>query len=299
MHHVLRHVNDELGTPPRRFRREEWPELLISMPSWMPGDDMEVIFKDQRFLYEEGEVVWGTFVQANGLLYSHGALNCPATFIYSRHEDVDRQPALLRDVARLVHELRGREWDDPDEQRYGDMLENERMRAMRWKVPDSRSLGLPVYSTTVMVCRRHLPGGVLIRRTMPMLRHRDTVATIIVPHWFWPRSFRESWAEEVERDHGHSPWVTMTDAFANEIEQIARKQGYRDEWYLRPYIEVRDGGMERAIRLVFDTNYNPDRDRAFRVNGILVAISRRDADELRGLEFDITNHEKEGCYRLI
>ncbi|MSR54282.1 MAG: hypothetical protein EXS09_13460 [Gemmataceae bacterium] len=101
------------------------------------------------------------------------------------------------------------------------------------------------------------------------------------------------------RSHGQSAWATMTDGFADEMERSARKQGYRGEWYLRAYVEVRDGGRERAIRLDFDTNFDPDRDRAFRVNGIRVVFSRLDAVELRGIEFDFTDPEKHGCYQLI
>src|SRR5438874_2102575 len=114
MHPVLEHVSERLGPVPRRFRRDEWPDLVISRPAWVADDDIGVIFQDQRYLYKEGEVVWGAFVQANMLLYKHGATNCPATVIYSRHPDVDDDPALLREFALRLGRLKSTKSDDDD-----------------------------------------------------------------------------------------------------------------------------------------------------------------------------------------
>lgn len=300
MHPVLRFVNERLGPPPRRFRRDEWPDLVISVPAWADQDEINVIFRDQRFLYKEGEIVWGAIVQANGLLYRHGVSNCPATVIYSRHPDIDDDPGLLREFAMRLGRLKTRETDDPDDDRYGAMLADEMQRAMRWRAPERHTDGLPVYSTTVMVCRRHIPDGILAGPYFPLLRHRDTVATLIVPFWFWPRGFRDAWEADARRSGRDGPWVTISDRAVHEIRKIAREQGMRgDEWLLRAFVEVRDEGLQRAVRLDIDRDYDRQRDRVFEANGIRIVMDRREANELRGLEIDFVEDAGQAGFRLI
>jgi Fe-S cluster assembly iron-binding protein IscA len=300
MHPALAFVNDRLGPPPRRFRRDEWPDLVIAMPAWANDDDINVVFRDQRVLYKEGEVVWGAIVQANMLLYRHGVANCPATVIYSRHPDIDDDPAVLRKIALRLGGLKVRGAEDADEDRYRVMLLDERQRAMRWRAPERCTDGLPVYSTTVMVCRRHIPGGILAGPYFPLLRHRDTVATLIVPFWFWPRGFRDAWAADAERAGRNDPWVTISDRAVDEVRKISRQQGMRgDEWLLRAFVEVRDEGLQRAVRLDINRDYDRERDRVFEANGIRIVMDRREMDELHGLEIDFVIDAGQAGFRLI
>ena len=296
MHPTLDHVNDKLGPRPRRFRREEWPDLILPEPSWVADDDMAVIFKDQRFLYAEGEVVWGAFVQANAVLSRLGPGNHPGTLIYSRHPEIDDDPRLLQTFARRLGALKHDESDDPDERRYGAMLYDEMKRAMRWRAPESCTSGLPVYSTSVMVCRKHIPRRVLVRTPLPILRHRDTVATIIVPCWFWPRRFREEWELAAEEMIEQSPrWVTVTDAAADHIRRLAKEHRFSGRWCVRVRIARSDDGSKESVRLDVDENYDEDRDRLFRMNGFIVVMDREQADELRGVEIDFfDNGEQRG-----
>jgi Fe-S cluster assembly iron-binding protein IscA len=117
-----------------------------------------------------------------------------------------------------------------------------------------------------------------------LLIHRDTVATIIVPHAFWPQSFRDQWADRAASIAANHPWITITDEAAEVMERVAREEREGRDWSLRIWIERDpDGGLDR-VRHDFDRDYDPERDRVFHSNGIRIIVSRDDAAELRGFK---------------
>jgi hypothetical protein len=284
MHPVLEYVTEQLGRRPRQFRHEIWRTLMIPEPSWAAKDDMGVIFRDQRFLYKEGEVVWAAYVQANVLLFRRGVDNCPGTFIYSRHPDIDDDPGLLDEIAERLGELKHRDSARQDERRYGDMLRDERMRAMRWLAPERLTDGLPVYSTSIMVCRRHIPERVLARRVVPILRHRDTVATLIVPRLFWPDRFRDTWADAAARATAGQPWVTIEPEAADYVRQLAREKRLPEGWCLRLEYQYSEDGMTQRVAWDLFLSCGEANDRVFEVSGIRVAIRDHWVDDFRGVE---------------
>ncbi|HJZ93516.1 MAG TPA: hypothetical protein VKE40_21750 [Gemmataceae bacterium] len=290
MHPILDRVCNRLGDPPRSFRRDEWPDLVIPEPAWAADDDIRVIFRDQRFLYEEGEVVWGAFVQANVALSRPGAQNHAGTLIYCRHPDVDDDPGLLLGIARRLGRLKEFESDDRDEDRYGRMLANEMKRAMRWRAPETLCDGLPVYSTSVMVCRRHIPGRILVRTHVPILRHRDTVATLVVPQHFWPRPFREEWADAADAMASDRPWVTVTPRAADWLQELARRDSVPDGWCLRVQLVRSADGTRETLRWGIFRDTGPDRVRRFESSGVAVALDEDQADDLRGIEIELTGN---------
>jgi hypothetical protein len=293
MYPILRHIDEELGPPPRRFSRDEWPDLAIPEPTWIRRDDMAIIYDDLRFLYKEGEIVWGAYVQANQLLFRRGFSNCPATFIYSRDPEIDDDPERLAAIATRLFQLKGGTWKDPDAQRYGDMLADERKRAMRWRAPETMTGDLPVYSTSVMVCRRHLPERVLASRYMPLLRHRDTVATLVVPHWFWPKPFRDRWAAAANVTAADQRWVTVDPRAAVWLRELAARDRMPPDWCLRIEVVRSEDGTRESTRWGIFADVNPERDRLFQVSGIQVAIKERFADELRGITIELYGEGKE------
>jgi iron-sulfur cluster assembly protein len=299
MHSILSEIYDRLGDPPRRFDRDEWPDLLIPEPAWAKNDDLAVVFDDQRFLYKEGEVVWGAYVQANRAAFRPGPADHPGTLVYSRHPDVDDDPTLLMRFASRLHALKDRNSDDPDEQRYGDMLRDEFERAMRWRAPPTLTDGLPVYSTSVMACRKHLPGGLLARTLVPILRHRDTVATLIVPHWFWPRSLAVEWAREAAGVAAASPdWVTVTPAAAAKLRELAVREKLAPGWCARLWIDRGADGRGRALKLDLDVQSDEAKDRVFHIDGVTVAMDRREADELRGAAIGYYEDERQRGFTI-
>lgn len=293
MHPILRHVQDALGERPRRFTREEWPDLVIPEPSWMRRDEMAVIYDDLRFLYKEGEVVWGAYVQANQLVYRRGFANCPSTFIYSRHPDIDDDPDRLAAIATRLFGLKAGGSHDPDERRYGRMLANERERAMRWRAPETLTDGLPIFSTSVMVCRRHIPERVLALRTVPLLRHPDTVGTLIVPHWYWPQPFRDRWAARANETTADQRWVTVHPRASVWLREMAERDHASPDWVLRiEPVRSEDGSKETTRWGVF-ADADPNHDRLFQVSGIRVAIHEKHAEELKGITVELTGEGRD------
>jgi hypothetical protein len=295
MHPILHHVDRQLGDPPRKFSRDEWRDLTIPEPNWIRQrkDDLAVVFDDQRLLLKEGEVVWGTHVQANSLLFRRGFANCPATFIYSRHPDIDDDPDLLTGIAERLFALKGKRWRDSYEQRYGDMLADEWERAMRMRAPPTLTDGLPVTSTSVFVCRRHLPERTLGLRAVPLLRHPDTPATVIVPHWFWPKAYVERWAAAVNERTADQRWVTVHPRAAVWLRELAARDRMPDDWVLRIEVVRSEDGTREGTRWGVFADLDPERDRVFQTSGIRVAIREPFADDLRGVTVELVGEGRD------
>ena len=48
-------------------------------------------------------------------------------------------------------------------------------------------------SAALMICRKHLPGGVLTGASFPLFVHAATQAVMVVPHEFWPQEMLALW----------------------------------------------------------------------------------------------------------
>jgi hypothetical protein len=58
---------------------------------------------------------------------------------------------------------------------------------------------LPVYATTVLVARRHVPGRRLAAGTFPLIIHPETDATMILPGRYWPPVLLGLWSSAAGR----------------------------------------------------------------------------------------------------
>jgi hypothetical protein len=194
---ILDEVRRLLGPPPRRALRL-WRRFYLRMtpPKWLRGrrdDELWEIYRKQDLLWKKGEVVWAATVQANRLLFSPGPHDSPATAIYSFDGRIDERVGVLLDVASRLFRLKGAAVANAEERRYGEMLADEHERAMDMPVPATVASPWHMTSTSIMVCRKHVPRGVLAGKFFPLLAHPDTPATLIVPSQFWPEGFRRAW----------------------------------------------------------------------------------------------------------
>jgi hypothetical protein len=127
-----------------------------------------------------------------------------------------------------------------------------------------------------------------VRTHVPILRHRDTVATLIVPSWFWPRSFREEWAEAADAMTADQPWVTVTPRAAAWLHDLVRRDEMQAGWCLRVQTVRSADGTRETIRWGLFRDAGPDRVRRFEASGIPVVLDEDQADELRGIKIDLT-----------
>lgn len=96
--------------------------------------------------------------------------------------------------------MKGQTTDDPELQRFADVLHDEHERTMRIPVPpDVAGTGI-VFHTTIMVHREHLPVPVLGVPFFPLLANPSvTQATCILPAREWPPELRSYWLELARR----------------------------------------------------------------------------------------------------
>lgn len=181
-----------IGGPPRQML-----EPPMAPPPWMhkvPSDALWEIYRRQEWVYTQGIVVWGHIVQANSQLFSPGQTDCPASVLYSTDLWFDGQPEALGAIAEQLFAVKGKRHPDPGMAEFSRMLANEVDRAPRLPVPPALTGGRPVFHTSVMVVRGHLPRGYLTHSLFPLLiEPRHTFAAIILPSRFWPPELLRLW----------------------------------------------------------------------------------------------------------
>lgn len=189
--------------------RRNWGEAQASMgffakrkfrfkpPAWMKGDNrgLQRIFDDMPMLRDKGEVVWGHIVQANQILFDPSETSdAPAAIIYSVDPWFDSHPSELERIAEGLFDAKGEVVNDPDVQRFGDMLEDEREVQMHLPVPAVLGHGRQVIYTCVIVHRKHLPVPALLSSLVPLLiAPVHTPCTMILPETYWDEQLFAYW----------------------------------------------------------------------------------------------------------
>ncbi|MEM7263845.1 MAG: hypothetical protein AAF488_17795 [Planctomycetota bacterium] len=191
----------EAARPPYRGVRGffAWRKLRAVEPRWMRGtpDRLLEIYRNQRALIERGQVVWGCIVQANVLLYEPGPDDCPAAVIYSPDPEMDGRLRLFRSISESLYRLKGSEPSSRSLQRFAETLTDEHERLMKLPVPRRLTHGTEVIYTSIMVPRKHVPGGYLAQSYFPLLVAPEiTEATMILPVDFWAPGLIEAWTAE-------------------------------------------------------------------------------------------------------
>ncbi|MBW8482125.1 hypothetical protein [Actinomadura parmotrematis] len=199
---IIEGCRDNLGPPPRAFDPRTARGLRSGVPLWLRlggADALRQVIDAQDLLLAEGRAVWGCVVQAHAPLLHPGRRDLPAVVIYSPDAMFDDMPDELQDVAARLFAVRDTEPADPALRELARMLaERSRRRSVRLPLPRALVGSAPVYATTVLVVRRHLPRRRLSAGTFPLLTHPGTDATMIVPSRFWPDALHRLWqaAEE-------------------------------------------------------------------------------------------------------
>ncbi|MQY04768.1 hypothetical protein [Actinomadura macrotermitis] len=188
-----------LGEPPRALGGRG---LRTGVPLWLRltrDAALREVLRHQDLLLAEGRAVWGCVVQAPTALLEPGRRDLPAVVVYSTDPAFDDMPGELQEIAARLFAVRGTEQPDPGLRGLAEMLAGRAPAATRTPLPRVLVGSLPVFATTVLVARRHLPGGTLAAGTFPLLVHPGTDATMIVPGRFWPGRLLRLWREAAGR----------------------------------------------------------------------------------------------------
>ena len=188
-------VTDKIARPFGAPGFLERTYLHIRPPRWcrQSDDELMLIYRDQKKLLFEGEVVLGLLVQANALLFRKGFADAPANVIYTADMSVENPVVKLREIAERLFSLKGTKPDDALERKFAGMISYEYSRDFRVTLPESLAQGLDATYTTIMVHRKHLPEGYITNDFFPLLIHQESRAAMILPARYWSEELLSAW----------------------------------------------------------------------------------------------------------
>lgn len=191
---MIRNTRIRFGEAPRQFNPKEMAYLKPLPPAWCrPGkDQMHIIYRDAELLLTRGQVVWGSLIQANSLLFAQGADDCPGAAVYCpeahRHDDLTRLAAISEKASKIKGSGASAE-----EMKFGAILAGESDRFFAYQLPKSLTNGDPALATCFMGIRKHLPAGILTNSYFPLLTHPESKATLILPARYWDPTLFDLW----------------------------------------------------------------------------------------------------------
>lgn len=174
----------------RSLAAHERSYVGIPAPQWMAQDPLLKSFSRYPDLWFGGTVVWGRIVQVNQALFVAGDSDSPGDVVYDStgtlgHED-------LAQVATQLFSLKGTTPADPALRAFADHLTNEYLRACGMRVPQSMSRH-PLYMSTVLFHRKHLPGRKITKPHFPVLINEKFPGVVMaLPSRWWPKDLLNS-----------------------------------------------------------------------------------------------------------
>ena len=123
------------------------------------------------------------------MLFKKGKDDCPACLVYSIEPYFDNWPEDLKRVATSLYELKGMDLDAmaPQLREFGRIITDQYETLFKVIVPGWITNERKVYYTTLMIHRKHLPGGVLVPFWMPLLAMPGSLQSVMVlPACYWP-----------------------------------------------------------------------------------------------------------------
>ena len=158
------------------------------------------LYRDQNILWKKGIVVWGRLVQANNLLFEPGRWDHPAVIVCSPVPLFDSNIKELTRIAQDLYQLKDKKLEHPemvDFVTFAEVITNEMDCLFNVKIPTSLTFNQLVYFTSIMVCRKHLPGGYLKSAWFPTLIAPDTTsAAMILPSKYWFSDVLDCWCSD-------------------------------------------------------------------------------------------------------
>lgn len=201
----IREMRTAFGDTPRKFDRHQKAHLSITKPKWMRFDFRKGIksqYKDQDKLFQYGQVIWGSLIQANTLMFEAGDEDSPGALVYSLEGEHLEDIGSLVEIAEALMALKGEDLFkvSAELRSFAEMITDERSVILHERLPDSLTGGKELYYSILTFPRKHLADGFLRNGIFPILvAPEHTKACTVLPSRFWPEDFIElMWSD--------SPW---------------------------------------------------------------------------------------------
>ncbi|MBX2798332.1 MAG: hypothetical protein KTR31_11700 [Myxococcales bacterium] len=171
-------------------------ELPKTRPEWIYGDRLSAIYDRYREIVQHGELALGVIMMANRTLWEPGDNDAPASIVYTFDPVLQEWPERMEQIRHRLYEFHGSTGTperDPWRRLLLDRLNSGYERTMHQRIDPEITGGFVAYESAVMLFRRHLRGGVVSDRFLPMLVLRRGGAphpAVVVPASLWPGGLR-------------------------------------------------------------------------------------------------------------
>ncbi len=194
---IINSTRDIVEDSQDEYSEADWREDRIKRSFLMALFDnrFNQQLRDQRLLLEEGYVVWAAIIQANQMLFEPNGdhTNLPGAIIYSEEDAFDAEPDALIEIAHGMFDLKGRKVSR-QMQDFGDKLADEMVADIKLAIPRGFTDGVQCYYASILMARKHFPGGYLAHGFFPLLiLPEETEAVMVLPHHYWDRSLSKAW----------------------------------------------------------------------------------------------------------
>ena len=314
---ILLAIERKVGNPPRTglmqaLRNRKLVQAIRAgqRMKLRPDDEISRVYQNEDEIIRDGVVRWAAVVQANTTLYAADPHTSPAQLVYCP-AGVAPLPTVQATAANIFA-LKDTIPIAEDEQRLAEMITDEYIRALDWKVPHSLSEGFDMVTTIVPVPRAHVPEGLLAMSILPILAHPQSYLSVVIPQTFWEAEFREEWkhraqeikqqqlerrqhfeasrrqaAEELKKTKFEVPPVTITQRAAKELSSRMANAGTSSaETRIRVLANLLDNGSA-SYNLQFEAmNASQGDDLKFRAHGLHFVVDYEALTQLVGYTID-------------
>lgn len=216
---VLRHLGSDLFACVRAFRswrRTEVPSLWGLPAPFTPGllaplilpeevasprspegmdpeDPLQRAVEGWDVSQREGRTTWGAVLLAEKALFQGGGSDHAGMVIWSPTGEFDRHPEKLRRIGQALYAQRDATEPDPDLDALRAVLRDPAQRVAGFWVPPKLTGGSPLFLSSVVLHRRHLPRGLLLRDLLPLRVGEEWDFPVVVPSSHWGSDLSEWW----------------------------------------------------------------------------------------------------------
>ena len=181
-------LNDQWPMIKSMFATAPTNYLSLMTPSWTDNDPMGLWYQAFPKLFQNGRLVWGALVQANGAMWGAGDFDAPGEVLYDPRGLITNDE--LSELASRLYQVKHCRIHDPRVAFFSDYLTHERTRSIAARLPYSLSSG-DLCCSSLMFIRKHLLGGRLQSRHVPLLIHDEHPGVVtVLPVRFWTESLK-------------------------------------------------------------------------------------------------------------